>query len=101
MVKVCFLMGLSQTRVSSGPPELAVPEKMGFGRKRLGRKTDRDMPVGKAGLREFGTAGAFSQKPIALTIDRRSWRRASANCTAGSSDPAVKSPVPTSDQRRA
>jgi hypothetical protein len=69
MVKVWFLMYLFQTRESSGPPELAVPEKMGFGGKHLGRRTDREMPAGKAGFREFGTAGAFSQRPIALTID--------------------------------
>ena len=69
MVKVWFLMGLFQTRVSSGPPELAVPEKMGFGGKYLGGRTDREMPVGKAGFKEFGTAGAFSQRPIVLTID--------------------------------
>jgi hypothetical protein len=69
MVKGWFLMRLFQNRVSSGPPELAVPEKMGFGGKHLDRKTDREMPAGKAGFRQFGTAGAFSQRPIALTID--------------------------------
>ena len=41
----------------------------GAGGKHLGRRTDRDMPAGKAGFRQFGTAGAFSQRPIALTID--------------------------------
>src|SRR5664280_1787355 len=101
MVKVWFLMCLFQIRVNLGPPELAVSEKMGFGGKHLGRRTDREMPAGKAGFREFGTAEVFSQRPIALTIDQRSRRPASANCRAGSADPAIKPPVPTGGRHKA
>jgi hypothetical protein len=74
---------------------------MGFGGKHLGRRTDREMPAGKAGFREFGTAGVFSQRPIALTIDQRSRRPASANCRTGSADPAIKPPVPTGGRHKA
>jgi hypothetical protein len=69
MVKVWFLRCLFQTRVSSGPPELAVPGKRGCGGKHLGRGTDQEMPAGEAGMLEFGMTAVFSQRPIVLTID--------------------------------
>jgi hypothetical protein len=49
MVKVGFSLCLFQTRVSLGPLELAVPEKLGIGGKHLGRRTDRKMPTGTPG----------------------------------------------------
>ena len=77
-----------QTRVSSGPPELAAPEKTGFGGKHLGRKTDKEMPAGKAGFREFETAGG-----VLIEADRSNYRPVeagtprSANCRAGVTRP--------------
>lgn len=83
-----------QTRVSLGPPELAVPEKTELGGEHLGRKTDRGMPAGKAGVKEFGTTGG-----VLIEADRSNYRpakpapRVSANGRAGSPDPAIQSPA--------
>jgi len=103
MVKVWILRCQFQNRLGSGPPEQAV-QKMGFGGKYLGRRTGRDTPAGKAEFREFGTAGAFSQRPMALTIDQRigtprahiagRGRRPSPGRPHGRPDPIIKSPVP-------